>query len=611
MREQAALEPQNPTTANLQIHGAASFRPNAGGANRLGLCASTSLIRRILCSLKKSVVTSPPLARRRASEVDDAKEIFVMSKPIEPLFVVDKIGSPWAFSPSSDWSERQLHPFEGDFFGWSDPRAPHEGGEDGDRSIHGGTEPKLTAPTVQVTVGHSQSDVNLTKSILAALSALAPNGGDKVIGFEKLFDTKGSLSLNSDGVLLYTPSPSGPLGGVDTFLYEIQGVLNANLSAVNWGAVKLFIDPGPTTRNASVTYEPFTTQPVDDLTSAILQAVKPGLPGDTITITSATGEIGTATLNGGDVTYAAQWASPLLESIALTEVYDFGTITDGVNYTVTDQYGDSANGFLAMNVLPYVYSTAIGAVSKTTQPLNVINAAESNILWINNDSVVFASAGELISVNASASAIIDLQKTNNSQIYQQGDGFVQIDYAGAYNQINLGNGNDIINMAGSHNSVTLGSGNDTVNLDPGGYDTVSLGAGQSDYVAAPWNAAGYDDITLSGSAAQVVLSGNHNTVVVDGGVDTVNNVGGGSFVLDMSQGPGGSATVDGKGVANGTFALAASFLDPSVFGPNPTAASIATYMNAHNGVLTFAGGAGQLDLVGAAGQLTAASFQIH
>jgi hypothetical protein len=89
-------------------------------------------------------------------------------------------------------------------------------------------------------------------------------------------------------------------------------------------------DPGPTALNGATALGHGQTA---DLTGLIAGLVSPGVPGDTETIIAATATTGTANVTGGVVTYTAPASGPAT-----------------INYTVQDQFGDTATGSVTITV---------------------------------------------------------------------------------------------------------------------------------------------------------------------------------------------------------------------------------------------------------------------
>jgi hypothetical protein len=158
-------------------------------------------------------------------------------------------------------------------------------------------------------------------------------------------------------------------------------------------------DPGPTAGAVSATTNPGQTV---DLTAAILAQVKPGVTGDTETITGVgkTSAGGVVTLTNGDLIYSAPNTSG----------------TDTFIYTVTDQFGDES-------------------AAKVT-------------VTVSNPAV--APSGNVMNVTANYANV------------SIGSGAVAVNLSGKDATVAGGNGNDTVNVLSGGNTVTLGTGTDNI-----------------------------------------------------------------------------------------------------------------------------------------------------
>jgi len=476
------------------------------------------------------------------------------------------------------------------------------------------TDPGPKAHTVRATVGHSEGGVNLTSQILAAVTPGARGDVDKIVAVRGMEGTAGKVSVNSDGMVIYTPPNTTPLNGEDRFRYETQN----QYGQISSGVVNIYFDPGPKAGpvNATVTATGFGQ---DNLTPYILAQVKPGLSGDTETITGVnTGNTaGLVTLSNGTVDYVPTGTSPLAELTLLAEFKVVGSAIDTFGYTVTDQYNDSASGTVTLTLNPIIYNapSGNGVTVNGTEPTEVINATGNNDTINTNgyNDVVNAAYGDNVQLGSS-DAIVNL--THGNQVGSDGtvdgtSGWVDVTGGYSHNVVTLGDGQDQATFSGGYNSVTFGNGNDTVTLGSAGHDSVTLGSG-TDTIYAGVNGVGYDQFVLNGSNAEVYLSGTKNAVFVNGGTDTLYDtpgVTGDKLVLDIQA--ASNVTVQGFSASLGVVLLPHDLIDGGLLGATPTASQVATYMNTHNGVLPFVSFSGELALVGDAGQLTAANFKIQ
>ena len=197
-------------------------------------------------------------------------------------------------------------------------------------------DPGPTAGTVTATANLGQT-VDLTAAILAQVKPGLVGDTEKITAIGTT-SAGGEVTL-TNGDLTYALSSSIPANGsvTDTFTYTVTDEDNDTAT----GTVQVTVgnpDPGPTA--GAVTATTNLGQTVD-LTSAILAQVKPGLTGDTETITAfgATSAGGVLKLTNGDLTYAPSSIIPANASV-----------TDTFTYTVADQVGDKATGTVKVTV---------------------------------------------------------------------------------------------------------------------------------------------------------------------------------------------------------------------------------------------------------------------
>ena len=172
-----------------------------------------------------------------------------------------------------------------------------------------------------------------------------------------------------------------PTGGVSSYIVTgISAVDNldpANATAFVTGLTFVssgsftgtqtpLVDLGPTAGSVTASVNVGKTV---DLTAAILAQVKPGLIGDTETITTvSTASQGVLKLTNGDLTYA-----PNNNHIPAN-----GSVTDTFTYTVTDELNDTATGTVKMTVsnpAVVINGSAQGNVNiKGGSQTNLVNA---------------------------------------------------------------------------------------------------------------------------------------------------------------------------------------------------------------------------------------------
>ena len=173
-----------------------------------------------------------------------------------------------------------------------------------------------------VTAAHGQT-VNLTSQILALVKPGLTGDTETITA---ITSTLGIVSLGAGGVVTYT----APASGTGTLTYTVTDQLGDKASFTS----AIVVDPGPTLAVGSTSVVQGTTAA---LGTAIAALIKPGLTGDTETITAVSAAKGTATLGAnGAISYTAPST----------------TGSDTLTYTVTDQYGDTATGSYAVSVIP-------------------------------------------------------------------------------------------------------------------------------------------------------------------------------------------------------------------------------------------------------------------
>ena len=228
-----------------------------------------------------------------------------------------------------------------------------------------------TANTGAVFAGHGAT-VSLT-SLIAGLITPGIAGDTKTL--TSVTATRGKAVLGSGNAVTYTV----PASGSDTISYTVKDQYGDTAT----GTVAVTVDPGPTPGNAHLYVAP--GQRVD-LTSILLALDAPGLPGDTLALTTA-GASGV--LTKGDLSYTAP---------ATGGTYVF-------TYTVSDQNKDVAVGSVAVTAAANLNT---GTTIDLTGSGNIVVGGNGNDVitggtganWISlgggKDKVVLGSSGETV-----------------------------------------------------------------------------------------------------------------------------------------------------------------------------------------------------------------------
>ena len=183
-------------------------------------------------------------------------------------------------------------------------------------------DPGPTGGGGSITAGHGQK-IALTSQILALVKPGLTGDTETITA---ITSTLGAVSLGAGGVVTYT----APASGTGTLTYTVTDQLGDKASFTS----AIVVDPGPTLAVGSTSVVQGTTAA---LGTAIAALIKPGLTGDTETITAVSAAKGTATLGAnGAISYTAPST----------------TGSDTLTYTVTDQYGDTSTGSYAVSVIP-------------------------------------------------------------------------------------------------------------------------------------------------------------------------------------------------------------------------------------------------------------------
>ena len=204
-------------------------------------------------------------------------------------------------------------------------------------------DPGPTAGTVTAAANLGQT-VDLTAAILAQVAPGLPGDTETITSISQ--GTLGVDTLFPDGDLTYTPVSflHLPANGSETesLRYTVTDEYGDTASgAVNVTVSNPVADPGPTAGNVAATVDLGQTV---DLTSFIVAQIKPGLPGDTETITAfgPTSADGVVTLNSGELIYTTP-------SNGLG-IQPGSSAMDTFSYTITDQHNDTANGTVDVTV---------------------------------------------------------------------------------------------------------------------------------------------------------------------------------------------------------------------------------------------------------------------
>jgi hypothetical protein len=426
--------------------------------------------------------------------------------------------------------------------------------------------------------GHGQT-VNLTALINGLVTPGLPGDTDSLVYAAA---TTGTATLGPNRSVTYV----APQSGTDT----INVVFVDQNSDVAHGQVSVTVDPGPTAGNLQLTLPPSQTL---DLTGLILGVVdRPGLPGDTLTLTgvNATNTTGTVTFVHNDLSYTAPATGG----------------TTSFTYTVSDQYQDTATGTVT------VTTSASLLGGSTTIPLtgsgNVVDGGVGNI-------TVTGGTGGNVVIAGDGNDTVTLPGGDNRVVLGNGNNAVSV--SGAYDSVSLGKGNNALTLAGQAGSATAGNGNNTA-LISGANSTAAFGDGSNNVAATAAGVTvaagnGANRIALSGAADGAALGGGNNTVMMTGASDATSMGNGNNAVL--IGGPNGSATAGNGNNAvslagsNGTASLGNGNNALSMSGPAGTARlgngdNTAT-LSGRAPTAAFGNGNNAIAVSGAGAQLTA------
>jgi Ca2+-binding RTX toxin-like protein len=256
----------------------------------------------------------------------------------------------------------------------------------------------------------------------------------------------------SNGAITYSAPSTGP----DALNYTVTDQYGDSAG----GTINVTVDPGPTARAASIMVAAGATT---DLTAYLLGLDKPGIAGDTLTLSGAgtASTKGTVTLANGLLTYAAPASAG----------------SDGFGYTVADQYGDTASALVTISAV------AIG---------NIGNSSGTVVLGDNSTSVGFGR-GTITVVAGNGSDTIAGGTANNTVIAGNGN-----------DTVTLGQGNNTVILGGGNDSVTVGDGNNTITIagSPTSTDTIKAGGGNNTLYLG----AGHETVSLGGGNNTLILT---------------------------------------------------------------------------------------------------------
>jgi len=376
-----------------------------------------------------------------------------------------------------------------------------------------------------------------------------------------------------------------PASGTGTISYTVKDQLGDTTT----GSVAVTVDAGPTAGTVAATAK--LGQAVN-LTSLILGATKPGITGDTLTITSdnASNALGTVSLVRGVLTYTATAAE-------FPHIPANGTATDSFDYTITDQYGDVASGVVNVSVINQAAiingSPNGNATIQGTTGADVITAnGYNNMIYDNggNDRVN-AGAGNATVYTGTGDVVVNLNGYYDT--VSGGNGYDSVSGSAGNATVSLGDGNDNVSTGGYWNTIQIGNGNNTV-VAGAGNNAVTLGAGANSVaLSGYWNsvtAGNGNNLVSGGQGNETITLGNGNDTVATSGYSNIITVGSGNDVI--TAGSGSDTVIVGSG--NDTVNLA-GWSNTVMMGAG------ADVVNGGQGgdLITLSGGSATLNLSGA------------
>jgi hypothetical protein len=232
-------------------------------------------------------------------------------------------------------------------------------------------------------VGHNKT-VDLTSLINGLITPGLPSDTETLTNVSA---TSGTAVL-SNGTVSYTAPAAGP----NTLTYTVQDEYGDQAT----GKVSITADPGPTAGNGHIYIAPGASL---NITSELLALDTPGLAGDTLSLTGATGN---AKFSNGQVTYTAPGNGA----------------SDSFSYTVADQLGDTATGAVGVTLDPNLANNdtivLFGAAGSDDiidglggKNLNVVLTGNSDTVLLGggNDNLSPLSATTTAPVSATATTI--------------------------------------------------------------------------------------------------------------------------------------------------------------------------------------------------------------
>ena len=358
-------------------------------------------------------------------------------------------------------------------------------------------DPGPAAANGALTIGHGE-----TQTITTLLNGLvAPGLAGDTETLTAVSATNGTATL-SNGIATYV----APTTGSDTINYTVQD----QLGDVATGNVAVNIDPGPTAANGTLTIGYGQSEAI---TSLLTSLVKPGVAGDTETLTAVSATNGAVSLSNGVATYQAP-----------------RTGSDTISYTVQDQLGDTATGSMAVTVEPPIlanaaYQTVTGTAGadyfKIASYGDTVNGGGGNDVfevdnatsgWYNAISDT-GGAGKIVAgVNNAFIGLTNFNSTTN--------GVSTIDLDGKSGVVIAGSGS-ALNLSGVTISDSSGAGETATILTNAAYQTVTGTAG-ADY----FEIASYGDTVNGGGGNDVfevdnATSGWYNAISDTGGLGKI------------------------------------------------------------------------------------------
>jgi uncharacterized repeat protein (TIGR03803 family) len=434
----------------------------------------------------------------------------------------------------------------GDLFGTTD-----QSGAYGDGTVF--EIDKATGALITLTSFNGANGANPQSALISNsegdLFGTTYSGGSYDYGtvFEIVKSTGALITLvNFDGA-----NGEGPVGGLttdaagDLFGTTEEGGANGDGAAFEITNSGFIVDPGPKVGAVSATVDYGANI---DLTSLILAAATPGIPGDTLTITAdgANFALGAVSLVNGDLVYSATTA-------ALSDIPANGTEADSFTYTITDTYGETATGTVKITVAnpatviqgsPYGYSTIRG-----TSHADIIDAyGYYNTIYDNGGNDLVNAGGGYATVYAGAGDVVVLLNGYHN-VVSGGDGNDRVSGSAGNLSVTLGNGADSVSTDGFDNTITLGSGEDVVDAGAGN-STVSLGGGNDSVTIGGFSnivtAGNGSDTITGGEGVETITLGNGNDHITTSGASNAITVGTGTNTIVAGGGEG--KVVVGAGV---------------------------------------------------------------